>query len=153
LADKKNPTKNRNLKISISFFLFFNSTCKHIFIIYENVNYFENMSNSTSFTLWTTVEVIEEVKNIVKNNKNYPTIASYINKAIYFYNKRNQEQKSIEFMYFICIPLGLFLGCIGLSLHLASLFFYIISVIFGIYLMVFVYLFYNKYFRGNKVWQ
>jgi len=75
----------------------------------------------------------------------YPDVSTCINESIDLNRRGIENKKSIEFMYFICIPLGLFLGCLGLSLHLASLFFYIVSVIFGFYLMIFVYLFYNKY--------
>jgi len=75
--------------------------------------------------------------------------STFINKSIDHMFKTLETTIIIDFMYFISIPLLFFLITLGITLYFASVFFYLLMGIAGIYLMVFVFMFYNKY-RGVK---
>ena len=104
----------------------------------------------TSFSLSTTSERIDKIDSFIKEGM-YTTKKDFINDAIDKFFELHNTNYTIDFMYFIGVPLFLFLVSIGLTLYFSSLFWYIITGISGIYLMVFVYLFYDKY-KGIK-WQ
>jgi len=104
----------------------------------------------TAFSLATTTERMNKVESFVGNN-NYTDKAAVINAAMDKFFELYDSKYVIDFMYFIGVPLFLFLVSVGLTLYLASLFFYIIAGIAGIYLMIFFFLFYNRY-KGIK-WQ
>jgi len=104
----------------------------------------------TGFSLSTTVERMSRVDEFI-GNSNYADRAAFINDAIDKFFESYNAKFVIDFMYFIGVPLFLFLISIGLTLYLVSLFFYILTGISGIYLMIFFFLFYNKY-KGIK-WQ
>ena len=98
----------------------------------------------------TTDDRLQKIDTFIKNGMS-PDRSTFINKSIDYMVKTYESQFIIDFMYFISIPLLFFLIVIGLTIYLASIFFYLLSGISGIYLVLFVFLFYNKY-RGVK-WQ
>jgi len=103
----------------------------------------------TGFSLSTTTERLSKVDGFIGNNSNYADRAAFINDAIDKFFEAYNAKFVIDFMYFIGVPLFLFLISVGLTLYLVSLFFYIITGISGIYLMIFFFLFYNRY-KGIK---
>jgi hypothetical protein len=95
-------------------------------------------------------ERISKLDSLIKNG-GFKDRTDCIVKSLDFMFKTLESKHLIDFMYFVSIPFLFFLVVIGLTLYLTSLFFYIMSAISGIYLIIFFYLFYNKY-RGVK-WQ
>jgi hypothetical protein len=95
------------------------------------------------------VERITKIDNLVKKGF-YPDRSTFINKSIDLHFKELETKKYLDFMYFVSIPFGLFLGCLGLTFTLKSLFWYILSSIFGVYLVVFLFLFISKYREVKK---
>jgi len=93
---------------------------------------------------------IQKIDTFIKAGLS-PDRSTFINQSIDFMIKTHESKRAIDFMYFISIPLLFFLITVGLTLYLASLFFYLLMGISGIYLVLFTFLFYNKY-RGVR-WQ
>lgn len=79
----------------------------------------------------------------------YRDRSAFITQSVDLMIKTLESKRTIDFMYFIGMPLFFFLVCVGLTLYLASLFFYLLTGISGIYLVLFVFVFHNKY-RGVK---
>jgi len=98
----------------------------------------------------TTNERLQKIDAFVQN-KMFPDRSTCINAGIDLLVKDIEIGRTVEIMYNISLPLFFFLVTIGLTLFLRSLFFYVISGIMGLYLMVFIFLFYKKY-RGIR-WQ
>lgn len=104
---------------------------------------------SKTFTFSTTDERLNKTRNLVSNDKNrYPDVSFVINLSLDQFFKNMNTNKIIDLMYFVSIPLLFFLVCIGITLFTASLFFYILTGLSGIYLMIFGFLWFNKY-RGS----
>ena len=80
----------------------------------------------------------------------YPDRSTFINKAIDLLIKTHKNNIVVDFLYYVFPGVFFFFGCVGATLYLNSLFFYILTGISSVYLMVFVYLFYDKY-KGVKV--
>lgn len=75
--------------------------------------------------------------------------STFINKAVDFWFETKESKRTLDFMYFVSIPFLFFLVTLGITLYFGSLFFYALFGISGVYLIIFFYLFYNKY-RGVK---
>ena len=80
----------------------------------------------------------------------YPDRSTFINTAIDFLIKTHKNNIFVDFLHYVFPGVFFFLGCIGATLYLRSLFFYVLTGISGLYLMVFIYLFYDKY-KGVKI--
>jgi len=104
------------------------------------------MADRTSFS--TTDERLNLIDAFIDKHK-YPDRSTVINTAIDELLKKYKSIIYVDFLYWICIPLFMVLVCIGLTLYTASIFFYSILVIAAIYLIVFIFLFYDKY-KGVK---
>lgn len=94
-----------------------------------------------------TFDITKERYNRVK--KQSSNISLFINQSIDFYIIHLQTRHLQDFMYMIGLPFLVFLIMTGLTLYFATLFFYLLTSISGIYFTIFVFLFYNKY-RGVK---
>ena len=100
---------------------------------------------NTTFTISTTTELIEEIKKHTDNN-----ISSFFNKAACFQLNQYKLQRQTEFMWYIALPFLGFIGCIGATLYFESIFFFILMSVSGIYLIIFITIFINKYRRKKK---
>jgi len=104
------------------------------------------MVEAVSFT--TTKSRIEKMDGYIKN-KNAPHRSAFINNAIDSYFRQIETHGLFDFMYFIGLPFFIFLISIGTTIIVNSLFFYLVSALFGFYLMIFGFLYYAKY-KGVK---
>ena len=102
-----------------------------------------------NITFSTTKDRIDKIDKFVISNDT-PHRSAFINKAIDEYFKQIETRKLLDFMYFIGLPFFAFLISVGVTLVINSLFFYIISAIFGFYLMIFIFLYHNKYKEVKK---
>jgi hypothetical protein len=91
----------------------------------------------------------KRVEDYVKNNKAFPNMSFFINYSIDFFMDHRHNKFISDFIYYLGFPFLAFLGLVGITLLFPTLFFYILLVIVGIYLIVLFYLFYNKY-KGVK---
>jgi hypothetical protein len=101
-----------------------------------------------AITFSSTSERIQKVDTLVQQGY-YPDRSTFINTGIDFLLKTHNTNRVMDFLYFIFPGVFFFLGCIGATLFLRSLFFFVLTGISGLYLMVFIYLYYNKY-KGVK---
>lgn len=101
------------------------------------------MSNTT-FTISTTTELLDEIK------KKHRNVSNFFNESAKYRLKEYRTQKRTEFMWYIALPCLGFLTTVGLTLYFLSLFFYIVMGICGIYLMIFGFLYYDKYHRMDR---
>jgi len=99
------------------------------------------------FTLWTTKTRLDKIKTFVSNPD---TISNFINKAIDHELHNLETRYMSDFIYYLGFPTLAFLGMVFLSLSYLNLFFYIITVIIGIYIVVLFFLFYNKYHKKEE---
>ena len=104
------------------------------------------MDKTFSFVI--TEQRHEKVKKIHDKNKS-DSMADIINTAIDFYLNHLETKYLMDMMYFFGIPFFIFLTAVGITLYFSNMFFYVVSGVSGIYLVIFFYLFYNKY-RGVK---
>ncbi len=95
-----------------------------------------------------TTERIDRIDNLVSNGF-YPNRSTFINTSIDFLLRTHDINRIVDFLYFVAPGVFFFLGCVGLTLFLRSVFFFVLTGISAIYLMVFFYLYYNKY-KGVK---
>lgn len=102
----------------------------------------------STITISTTDERVLKIDNYVKTNLCQDR-STFINQSVDFYFKHIRIGYLQDFMYFIGIPMFMFLIMTGLTLYFANVYFFVINGLTGIYFMIFVYLFYNKY-RGVK---
>lgn len=79
----------------------------------------------------------------------YPDRSTFINTGIDLLIKTHETQRIVDFLHFVFPGVFFFVGCIGATVYLRSLFFFVLTGISGLYLMVFIYLFYDKY-KGVK---
>ena len=93
-------------------------------------------------------ENIKEIDKFIERGI-YPSKGAAINTALTLLIKTHNTNRIIDFLQFVFPGVIFFLGCIGATLFLRSLFFFVLSGISGLYLMVFIYLFYDKY-KGVK---
>ena len=98
----------------------------------------------TTFTFSTTKDRLEKI-NILVDANHFNNTSNFINKAIDFYIRDFENKKIMLFWYYICIPLFFFLICIGITLFTANMFFYILTGLGGINLMIFIFLFFDRY--------
>ena len=96
-----------------------------------------------NFTFNITTERYKKVKEHCDN------ISQFINESIDINIKRIETKHLSDFIYYIGFPFLCLLGSIAITLYLGSLIFYIITGIIGVYLIILIFLFYNKY-RGVK---
>lgn len=91
---------------------------------------------------------VQKIDTFVKTGMS-PDRSTFINTSIDFMIKTQESKRIVDFMYFVSVPILFFLITVGLTLYLASMFFYLLTGISGIYLVLFTFLFYDKY-RGVK---
>jgi len=94
----------------------------------------------------------ELLKNIKKQIKNSHTsnVSNFFNEAARFKLNQYKNQYQTEFMWYIALPFLGFIGCLYATIYLASMFFFIITGVVGLYLIIFITLFLKKY-RGKKI--
>jgi len=90
-----------------------------------------------------------QVEDFLQKNENFENAAAVINLAIDKFFELCKTNPFMDFMYFTWIGMFPFLVALGLTLYLPSFYFYIVTVVTGVYLVVFTFLFYNKY-KGIK---
>ena len=98
-----------------------------------------------NFTFNITTERYIKVKEYCNN------ISQFINESIDINLKQKETKHLSDFIYYIGFPLLCFVGCVGITIYLSDIFFYIVTSVVGIYFIILIFLFYNKY-RGIK-WQ
>lgn len=91
-----------------------------------------------------------ETERYSKVKKHSSNISSFINTSIDFYLRHLETKYMQDMMYMIGIPFFMFLVTTGLTLYFATMFFFVLTVLAGIYFIIFTYLFYYKY-RGVKI--
>lgn len=101
-----------------------------------------------SFTFDITKERLEKIKLLIKNPD---TISNFINGAIDIRIKTLETRYLMDFLYYLGLPTIAFLGMVGITLLFPTLFFYMLTVLLGAYIVILFFLFYNKY-RGKKKW-
>jgi len=101
---------------------------------------------STSFSLSTTVKRLQEIERI----NPYNCKSDFINKAVDIHIKSLKTRYLSDLFYYIALPFLSFMGFIGITLYLADMFFTILTCIVGIYLIILVFLFYDKYKKVKK---
>ena len=87
---------------------------------------------------------LEKIKDFVSKGL-YPNMGACVNSALDLLFKTHETKKSLDFMYWIALPFFFFLILVGICLLFPSFFFYILLSISGIYLIIFTYLFFDKY--------
>lgn len=102
------------------------------------------MRKTISFS--TTDKRVKRISDYV-DDKHYVDTSGFINAAIDKLFELHEMNVTIDFLNFIAFPLFLFIITVGMVLIIPNLFFYILNGLSGIYLIVFVYLFFYKY-RG-----
>jgi len=96
-------------------------------------------------------ERLKKIDNYVKDGR-YPDRSSLISNAVDYLFLHYETNAIIELMYWVAIPLFLFMFCIAMAYFFVSYILFGIAGISGIYLMIFVYMFYKKY-KGVYKWQ
>ena len=96
----------------------------------------------------TTEDRLIRLDDFVKKNK-YSDRSSFINESIDFYIKHIQARHLTDFMYYIGLPFLMFLITVGLTLYFVTMYFFVITATSGIYCIIFIFLFHNKY-RGRR---
>ena len=87
----------------------------------------------------------ERLDKIKTHIYNPDTVTNFITRAI-DHELVNLETKHLsDFIYYIGFPTLAFLGMVAVTLILPSLFFYILTSVVGVYIIILFYLFYNKY--------
>uniref|UniRef100_A0A6M3LZM6 Uncharacterized protein n=1 Tax=viral metagenome TaxID=1070528 RepID=A0A6M3LZM6_9ZZZZ len=99
---------------------------------------------TTIFTISTTTELLDEIRNKTGN------VSNFFNIAARYKLKEYHNRKLTEFMLYIAIPALGFIGSIAATIYFKTLFFYTLMGIGAIYLIIFVFLFYDKYYRNKK---
>ena len=100
-------------------------------------------------TISTTEDILNNINFYVKKGF-YKDVSTFFNMGATLLIKTHKNNNIVDFLHYVFPGVFFFLGCVGTTLYLGSLFFYILTGISGMYLMVFVYLFYDKY-KGVKV--
>lgn len=100
--------------------------------------------SKTTFTISTDTELLNWIKTQTDN------VSNYFNDAVKYKKNEYKNRKKTEFMYYIGLPFLGVIGSIAATLYFLSLFFYILTSIISIYLMVFIFLYYDKYYREVK---
>lgn len=103
------------------------------------------------FTFSTTEERLNRISHYVDVTKKYSDMSSVINASIDKFLDVKKIEFVADFMYFIGIPLFIFIASFGLTFVFPYLVFFVVTVLTGSYLMIFIFLFYHRY-RGIK-WQ
>jgi len=85
-------------------------------------------------------------------DKIYPDRSTCINNFIDHGLKNLEINKIVDFMQFVAFPLFFFMVSLGISIVTPSIFFYILSGLAGLYLIIFGSLYYRKQ-EGFKKWQ
>jgi len=97
----------------------------------------------------TTDDRLEKIDGYIQKGA-FPDRSSLINSSIDFYLDHLQSKYVQDFMYMIGLPFFLFLVMLGFTLYFQTVYFFVLTGMSGVYFMVFIFLFYNKY-RGVKV--
>ena len=104
---------------------------------------------NTTFTISTTTELIDEINKLI-GNKHYNNISDFFNKTGWSQINDIRNRFFSDFIYYLGFPTLAFLGLVFLSITLINLFFYILTIIVGIYIVVLFHLFYNKYHKEKR---
>ena len=95
----------------------------------------------TRFSLYTTEKRVEQCNKFI-DNKRFNAVSDVINTAI-------DKALVLEFITHVGVSLFWFLAGVGLTLNDPGLYFYVLTVGAGIYLVISFSIFYNKY-KGVK---
>lgn len=99
-----------------------------------------------TFTFSTTKERLVKIDGFVnENNNQFKDYSSVINASIDKFFDLIEINLTVDFMHSVGVGLFLFLICIGLVLFSPNIYFFILCGFSGVYLIVFIFLFYNKY--------
>jgi hypothetical protein len=101
-----------------------------------------------NFTFDMTQERYERIKEYVEKHKAFNSMGFFLNYAADFYIDHRRSKQLSDFLYYIGFPLVAFICFISLMLYFSDFFFYILTSIIGVYLIILCYLFVNKY-RGK----
>ena len=93
---------------------------------------------------YTTDEIRGKINDLVKDNI-FSTQSACINAALNLFFKDRETQRTVDFLQYITLPLFFLIVTIGLSLYIVNIFFYILACLAGIYMMIFIYMYYSKY--------
>jgi len=104
--------------------------------------------SKTGFSLSTTTERLEKIDLYITKTK-HDDRASFINASIDKFIELFENNMLIDFMYYIGVSLFLFLICGGITIWMPNVYFLLVTCFAGFYLIIFLFLFYNKY-RGIK---
>jgi len=94
---------------------------------------------------------LKKIDKYVESGK-YPDRSSFITNACDYLFLHHETNFIIELMYWVAIPLFLFMFSTTMAYFFVSYILFGIAGISGIYLMIFVYMFFKKY-RGIRNWQ
>jgi len=97
----------------------------------------------------TTEQLIDNIDILIEKGC-YKDFSSFMNIAADLLIKTHKNNIVVDFLHYIFSGVFFFLGCVGATFYLRSLFFYVLTGISGVYLMVFIFLFYDKY-KGVKI--
>jgi len=96
-----------------------------------------------SFTFSTSQSRLDTIDRLNRFNSK----SDFINKAIDIYIEHLKTKYLTDFIYYIGFPFIALFGFVGLSMFFLSWFFYVCTIIIGIYLCILIFLFISKYRR------
>ena len=99
-----------------------------------------------SFNFSTTSKRLEKIDQLNSFNSK----SDFINKALDMYIEHIETKYLSDFIYYIGFPFLAFISFIGFSIYLVNWFFYVCTIIVGLYLCILVFLFARKYSRRKK---
>jgi len=92
----------------------------------------------------TTDDRLEKIDSLVERDV-FSHRSAFLNAAIDLLLKDLHIKRVISFLYFVTIPVFLFLLCVGFTLYFQDWFFYLLTIVSGVYVIVFSYFYYDKY--------
>ena len=99
-----------------------------------------------SFTFSTTSERLEKIERL----NGFPSKSDFINRALDFYINHLETKFLSDLLYYIGFPFVALLGFVGLSMFFLNWFFYVCTIIVGMYIIILGFLFFNKYKKVKK---
>lgn len=88
---------------------------------------------------------LERLTKIKKHVTNPDTVTNFITRSIDHEITNLETRHLSDFIYYIGFPTLAFLGMVSVTLMFPSLFFYILTGVIGVYIIILFFLFYNKY--------
>ena len=96
-----------------------------------------------------TDERYNRLEEYLQEHTIFPSMTHLINYAIDYYIDTHKARMISDFIYYIGFPFGVFLGFIFLTFYLKDVTFYVLTAIVGFYLIILIYLYYDRYLKNK----